>query len=140
MIPLIKIRLTYLKRHPWKCFLNYFSGGLIMLFILFSFIISVRKYRILSEKIPFSYSIDKFPSNVSFTNYDHTIGVIINEEKIINELKKTFQNSSFIIQQIKNEKEISSPNYFGIVEVVKKDDLYKFKLKLLLYFFFKINF
>lgn len=38
MIPLIKIRLTYMKRHPWKCFLNYFSAGLMMLFILFSYL------------------------------------------------------------------------------------------------------
>ena len=116
-----------MKRHPWKCFLNYFSAGLMMLFILFSVV--RRKTRYLSVKYPY-YSIDKFP--VDFTHsryYEKYIGVITDEERIINEFNKTFQNSSFIIARIKNEKDISSFFFFGIVEVVKKGDLYKFKLK-----------
>jgi hypothetical protein len=117
-----------MKRHPWKCFLNYFSAGLMMLFILF-FVESQRKTRYLSVKYPY-YSIDKFP--VDFTPsryYEKYIGVITDEERIINEFNKTFQNSSFFIKQIKNEKDISSSNYMAIIEVVKKGDLYQFKLK-----------
>ena len=127
MIPLIKIRLTYMKRHPWKCFLNYFSAGLMMLFILF-FVVSHTKRRYLSAKYPY-YSIDKFPVNFTYYYYEKYIGVITDEERIINEFNKTFQNSSFIIKKIKNEDEISSSNYMAIIEVVKKGDLYKFKLK-----------
>ncbi len=100
MIPLIKIRLTYMKRHPWKCFLNYFSAGLMMLFILFFFVrFQRRKY--LSVKSPFYYSIDQFPINFTYYHYEKFIGVITDEERIINEFNKTFQNSSFIIKKIK---------------------------------------
>ena len=98
-----------------------------MLFILF-FVESQRKTRYLSVKYPY-YSIDKFP--VDFTHsryYEKYIGVITDEERIINEFNKTFQNSSFIIKKIKNEDDISS-DYYAIIEVVKKGDLYKFKLK-----------
>ena len=128
MIPLIKIRLTYMKRHPWKCFLNYFSAGLMMLFILFSYLKFERYNRNLSIKYP-NYHIDKFPYNYTYYYYEKYIGVITDEERIINEFNKTFQNSSFIIKKIKNEDEISSSNYMAIIEVVKKGDLYKFKLK-----------
>ena len=102
MKPLIKIRLTYMKRHPWKCFLNYFSAGLMMLFILF-FVVSHTKRRYLSAKYPY-YSIDKFPVNFTYYYYEKYIGVITDEERIINEFNKTFQNSSFIIKKIKNKK------------------------------------
>ena len=49
MISLIKIRLTYIKRHYCKCFFNYFAAGSGVLIYLILYLIIIDKRRYLQE-------------------------------------------------------------------------------------------
>ena len=66
MIPLIKIRLTYLKRHYWKCFFYYFSAGFLILFILII-------YLILNKIYPKDVEDEEFNTNIihQYPSYHH---------------------------------------------------------------------
>ena len=65
MIPLVKIRLIYIKRNRGKIFFFYYFPGIVMLFIIFISIITGKfRRRSLDTYIDFKdYNIRIFPKN-----------------------------------------------------------------------------
>ena len=114
MLPLIKIRLTYIKRHYWICFFNYFSSGFIMLIIFFklkselesSFNSKKNLYEIYSSNI-LNYPNQKFITDKSY----ETIGLVLENKKLFDEFNKTYKYKiTKDLFYFKNEKEFKKYN------------------------------
>ena len=132
MIPLVKIRLIFIKRNRGKIFFFYYFPGIIMLFIIFISIITGKfRRRFLDTYIDFKdYNIRRFPENKYYLREVKKLGIITNEQKIINEFNNSFKNYNISIEHLKDYNKISDyKDYIGVVEIIKNENLYKFKLK-----------
>ena len=135
MISLIKIRLTYIKRHYCKCFFNYFAAGSVLLIYLILDLIFIERHRDLQEDFDpkFISVYPSFNTKDMFPNITK-IGIISEDEKIFNEFKKIIEKeySQFIkLEYFKKETDILKyGDYFTIIEIRKiKEKAYQFKIK-----------
>ena len=130
MIPLIKIRLTYIKRNYCKCFFNYFATAVLLLIILIFIIIVDNSRRYLKEDFGPDL-LEKYPSNQILKS--NSIGIISEEENIFKEFNKANkkENLSLELTYFKKESDIRQyDKYQSIIECIKiKEKIYQFKIK-----------
>ena len=91
MIPLIKIRLTYIKRHPCKCFFNYFAAATLLFFYFILYVIFSNTKRYLQQDKDFDPKyLYEYPSNKDYLPdfWIKNIGIITENETLFNVLKK----------------------------------------------------
>ena len=127
MIPLIKIRLTYLKRHYWKCFFYYFSAGVLILIILLIYIIINKIYP--SDLYDENFDTDiihQYPSYHSI----YSIAIISEDKNLFYEFKNHYTNIHYL-KYYKNKNEIENYNSFDLlIEFIKiNEKSYQFKVK-----------
>ena len=93
MVPLIKIRLTYPKRHYWKCFFYYFSAGVLILIILLIYIIINKIYP--SDLYDENFDTDiihQYPSYHSI----YSIAIISEDKNLFYEFKNRYTNIHYL--------------------------------------------
>ena len=98
MIPLIKIRFIYIKRHYFKSIFNYFLGGLLMIFLTFLLINSPTKFFGTIRQFPYQYNDTIFPYNLNI-NTSLKIG-IITDNKTIKPTNQTSTGLPICIQRV----------------------------------------
>ena len=135
MIPLIKIRLTYMKRHFIKCFLEYFSFACVVIGILYLI------YKEVKYEIPVLSSNDmicdyeqKYPQNETSRRFsrEDRVAIVSDDKETIEEFKKFVKNNNFYKINIScfNKKDEMNLGRFDIyIEIIKNNDNYEFKMK-----------
>ena len=126
MIPLIKIRLTFIKRNIWKCFFYYFLTGISLLIILIVILITgnISSDNFIDEEFD-NYNINKYPEYNTLDN--PIIGIISEDKKLFDEFK--YYTHIPELQYYKNENQIKNYDldFIEIIKLNKKS--FQFKLK-----------
>ncbi len=127
MIPLIKIRLTYLKRHYIKCFLEYFNLVCVVICILY-LIYKEVKYDIpvLSSNDMICNYEQKYPQIETSRRYsiDDSVSILSDDNEAFEEFKKFVKNNNFYKINIScfNKKDEMNLGRFDIYIAIIKNE------------------
>ena len=114
MIPLFKIRYTYMKRHSFNFALNYVSLGVLMLYICYTYYVETKKQeRYLSSDDFRCINYEEYPKNESTRRYisNYMLAIISDDKKTIEEFKQFIKTNNFSQYNISYFNKINEVNF-----------------------------